>query len=255
MDSAFRELGIQLIGGNLSRSPVLFLDLFLTGFVPKKQAVFRNGAGIGDFIFVTGSLGASAEGLHLLKDGFRLSANGKKVVSSNSVGSRYILDAILSHFDPPSMNLLARKLVSWNMVSSMIDLSDGLSSDLREICRESGTGAEIDGSRIPISPSVLYWENKRKADPLRLALCGGEDYHLLFTIPKKFRKRFLQRAGKEKVQVFEIGRIQESTKGIHLISHSGQRRPLAKGFEHFYDDRIERSTKRRKTRRVVSKLS
>jgi thiamine-monophosphate kinase len=256
MDSAFREAGIQLIGGNLSSSPVLFLDLFLTGLVPKKQAVFRNGAGIGDFIFVTGELGASAEGLRLLKNGFRLSTSRKRVRSISGLSdSRFVLDAILTHFDPPSQNALARKLASWKMLSSMIDLSDGLSSDLREICRESGTGAVIDISKIPISPAVLYWESKRTTDPLQLALCGGEDYHLLFTIPKDIRQRFLMRARKEKIKVFEVGRVQERKEGIHLITGTGKRIPFPPGFEHFHEHRTERATKRRKTGRVVPQLS
>lgn len=236
MESAFQETGIALIGGNLAESHVLFLDLFLIGCAPKKQVLFRNGAREGDSIFVTGPLGASAEGFRLLQDGFRISVNSKKLIApSGARVSTYAREAILSHFDPPNWNRAAQKLASWKMLSSMIDLSDGLASDLAEICKESKAGARVEIDNLPISKAVLFWEARRKQDPVRLALTGGEDYHLLFTVRRRWKTQFLRRIQKEKMRVWEIGSILNRKEGMHLITGSGKRIPFPSGYEHFHE--------------------
>jgi thiamine-monophosphate kinase len=237
MRSVFREEGIRLIGGNVASSPVLFLDLFVTGTVLKNQILLRNGAREGDSIFVTGNLGSSAQGLRLLKKGFRVSKNGKKVITPHGGrDSRHVRQSILSHFDPPSLNVLARKLAQLKMLTSMVDLSDGLASDLREICRESRKGALIDLRRIPVSPAVAYWQKNDNRDPLALALCGGEDYHLLFTVSHSVRERFLRSVSRDKLKVYEIGTILNQREGIWAIAKSGKKVVLPKGFEHFHEN-------------------
>ncbi len=236
MDSVFKEAGISLIGGNVAASAVFFLDLFLTGMVPREQVLFRSGAREGDSIFVTGPLGGSAEGLRLLKKGFRLSRNGKTLVRPAGIReSRFVKESIMAHVDPPSLSQVARRLAAWKMLSSMIDLSDGIGADLREICRESGTGAEIDLARLPVAPALLYRAEKGKSDPFALALCGGEDYHLLFTVPKSLRERFLRRSKKEGIRVFEIGRILNRKQGIYTVTEGGKRKALPSGYEHFHE--------------------
>jgi thiamine-monophosphate kinase len=186
------SVGIPCIGGNVSQSPVLFLDIFMSGEVAADEALFRNTAKPGDKIFVSSPLGASAAGLRSLQAGYRLADPD-------------FHSAIQAHLEPPDHNALARKLASWKLLSSMIDLSDGLASDLHEICRESSTGARIQLDQIPIAKSVTALASKMKWDPKELALYGGEDYHLLFTVPAE----------------------------IQTVDSKGVLIPLKEGFQHF----------------------
>lgn len=232
MSSVTRDLGVQLIGGNLTSSPHLFIDVTILGTVLKGKIIQRNGAKIGDSIFVTGHLGNSAEGLMLLRDGFRLMGDGVILPDQNR-DSHFVTEAILSHIDPPCLVDLARKLAQTSTLTSMIDLSDGLSSDLAEICRESEVGARIELSRLPIAPSVLYWERKRNQDPRILALRGGEDYHLLFTVSRKFREMFLRRMEPLNIDLFEIGEIVPVSQGVHAYDENGKSFSLEEGYQHF----------------------
>lgn len=235
MSSAADPLGMVCIGGNLSAAENLFLDIFIAGTVAKDAVIMRSGARVGDSIFVTGKLGSAAEGYHLLKDGFRLLGEHEEglVIPGDQRDSRFVYECVLRHLDPPCLNDVARAVASTKAVHSMIDLSDGIGSDLAEICRESQVGAMLELSRLPIAPGVLYWERKRNQDPLTLALQGGEDYHLLFTASNKDGEILAGRAEKFKIELFEIGRIVPEDEGIHTVNELGQKQPLAKGYEHF----------------------
>ncbi|MCM8788313.1 MAG: thiamine-phosphate kinase [Candidatus Omnitrophica bacterium] len=134
---------VDIIGGNLSRSETLFVDVFLVGIVEKKNLVLRNTARPGDIIFVTGTLGGAQKGRQ-----FR--------------------------FIPRVME--AKKIVKYVKPSAMIDLSDGLASDARKLAEASGCGFEIEISRIPVSNDV------GKKNKIFSALYDGEDYELLFTV-------------------------------------------------------------------------
>ncbi len=232
MRSVAKEMKMPLLGGNVSASSQLFIDLFVAGSVPRNQVIFRNGARNGDSIFVSGALGASAEGLQLLQDGFRLNEN-QLVAPEGRTDSRLVLDAIQNHFDPPNLVRLGRVLAASGMVSSMIDLSDGLGSDLPELCRESRAGAIIEVDKLPVSPSVLYWEQKRNRNPHLLALQGGEDYHLLFTVVATHREKFIARMQREKLPVYEIGKIVPKSHGISVIDRQENRLPLDTSYQHF----------------------
>ncbi|HSP07873.1 MAG TPA: thiamine-phosphate kinase [Acidobacteriota bacterium] len=220
IESAARESGLALAGGNVSESPVFFIDITMIGDVEKNRALFRNGACEGDAIFVTGSLGASACGLKLLESGRRL----------DDVADSWMRDAILAHFDPPVLQKAAAWLASTGCVTSMMDLSDGLAADLPEICRESRVGAVILTDRIPVAKCV---GKLMGADPLQLALTGGEDYHLLFTVAVKRREEFLQRAAENGTVFHEIGVTAPAGQGILVQDAAGGRRPLGPGFQHF----------------------
>jgi thiamine-monophosphate kinase len=232
MNSVTKDLGVHLIGGNLTTSAQLFIDVTVMGTVLKGKVLQRNGAKKGDAIYVTGHLGSSAEGLQLLRDGFRLMGDAL-ILPDQQRDSHLVTDAILSHIDPPCLIDVARKLAQTSTLSSMIDLSDGIASDLAEICRESNVGARIELARLPIAPSVLYWERKRNQDPRILALCGGEDYHLLFTVSNKFREMFLRRMEPLNIELFEIGEIVAGSQGVHAVDEDGKSYPLDGGFQHF----------------------
>jgi thiamine-monophosphate kinase len=232
MKSVTKDYGVQLIGGNLSSSSRFFLDVTVIGKVLKGKIIYRNGAKKGDSIFVTGLLGSSAEGLNLLKEGFRLTGDSL-ILPDHHRDSNHVMEALLAHMDPPCHVDVGHKLAQTTALTSMIDMSDGLCSDLHELCTESDVGATIDLQKLPVAPSVLYWERKRNRDPRLLALYGGEDYHLLFTVSKKIRDLFLRRVETMKLKVYEIGQIVSKSQGIQAVDENGKTYQLEGGYQHF----------------------
>jgi thiamine-monophosphate kinase len=168
-------------------------------------------------IFITAPVGASAAGLACLKKGYRSDSDNAS-----------IKHAIRSHLEPPNNNQLARKIASLKFATSMIDLSDGLAGDLAELCREGGTGARIEISNVPVDSVVRELMSTMNWDPLDLALYGGEDYHLLFTVSPGNKSYFL-----EHVQtVFEVGVLTVDS-GKILGERKGEVFALKPGYEHF----------------------
>jgi thiamine-monophosphate kinase len=214
-------LGITLIGGDVSRTPnQLVIDSIAFGDVPTGHAVLRRGAQPGDLIFVTGSLGGAAAGLKLLQTNPKLA---ETAVSH---------DAALIHrqLTPEPRTAWGQFLGRERLASAMIDLSDGLSSDLHHLCEASDVGAVIDAELIPTDPALSAIESDRMAK-LDLALNGGEDFELLFTVaPENERKLPREMEG---IPLTKIGQIGGSISGIEL-EFAGQRTPLEPdGFEHF----------------------
>ena len=206
------EFKVPLAGGDTSQSAGgggIQADIVVVGSVPKGKAVLRSGAKAGQQIYVTGELGGSAAALARLAD-------------AKPVGAEYF-----RHFPRHSRPLARVAVGQWlrqhRMASAMIDLSDGLSTDLEHICQESHVGAEIEAEAIPRAQVGLG----KKRVTLELALHGGDDYELLFTsaavVPAEV-------AG---VRVTRIGRTTQSA-GMRLIGVDGETQPLkAGGWEHF----------------------
>ena len=203
-----RQFSLSLAGGDTAESPDgVLCDIVVVGSVPRGKAILRSGARRGDRIFVTGQLGGSTATLMLLLSGKKLR-----------------LSQFPRHFHPTPRIAVGRFLRESGLASAMIDLSDGLSTDLAHICEESGVGAKIRAEAIPVA---AIGEPKRSVG-LQVALHGGEDYELLFTAPpsKPVPARI---AG---VSITEIGRI-TSGKGI-VLEQSGRTSTLAaQGWEHF----------------------
>jgi thiamine-monophosphate kinase len=199
------EFDVPLAGGDTAQSVSgIQADIVVVGSVPKGTAVLRSGAKVGDLIYVTGNLGGAAAALG-------------RLMASEPVGASYS-----RHAHPAPRLAVGWWLRKRGSASAMIDLSDGLSTDLEHICEESGVGAEIHAELIP---RAKVEERKRVA--LDLASHGGEDYELLFTssgeVPAKV-------AG---VTVTRIGRITRGS-GMRVIGTDGKARTLkAKGWEHF----------------------
>lgn len=207
-----RKFSVELIGGDVSRSPdKLVIDSVVIGAVEKGKAIFRSGADHGDGIYVTGTLGGAAGGLKLLENG----ADGDK----NSDG------LIQKQLKPEPQIKLGKLLQSLGIATSMIDISDGLSSDLRHICEMSGVGAEIDAKLIPIEP--LLREHFPADECLEMALNGGEDFQLLFTADEK-KFSTVKPAG-----ITQVGRIIENTAGVELIRPGSKTQLQPKGYRHF----------------------
>jgi thiamine-monophosphate kinase len=206
-----REFRVSLAGGDTAQSPARVLaDIVVLGSLPRGKAVLRSGARPGDQIYVTGSLGGSAAALDLL-------FSKRKLVPKQ----------FPKHFFPEPRISQGRFLRAKNFASSMIDISDGLSTDLNHICEESGVGAEIREEAIPRAISG----KDREPVNLKFALHGGDDYELLFTA----RPRRIVPAEIFGVRVTCIGEITRGTR-VSILNRSGKRSPLkAGGWQHFRD--------------------
>jgi thiamine-monophosphate kinase len=206
---------IDMIGGDTCSSEKIFISLTLIGKCKKYS--LRKGAKPGDKIFVSGELGNSAMGLELL-------------ISGKRFGEDKIADKLIkSHLDPEPQLELGRHLVKNNLVNSMIDLSDGLSKDIHNLCRESDCGADIYVNSIPVSKELEYYSKHLKKDKYFYSIHGGEDYKLLFTSSEKKSERIKKISKKIKI----IGTIKEKIDGINLIE-DGKKIPLKpEGWEHF----------------------
>jgi len=202
------EYRVSLAGGDTAQSPGgVLADIVVVGSAPKGKAVRRSRARPGDFLYVTGSLGAAAVALNLL-------VSGRKIRPPHFPG----------HFHPSPRIETGRFLMERGLASAMIDVSDGLSTDLAHICEESGVGAEVQAAMIP---RAIVGKPAREAD-LRFALHGGDDYELLFTSPRSKRVPN-QIAG---VPVTQIGRITRGRR-ILLVNPRGTTATLrAQGWEH-----------------------
>src|SRR5947209_8162797 len=219
--------GVVLAGGDVSRTPErIVIDSIVIGDVAHGRAVRRSGARAGDHIFVTGSLGGAAAGLRLLERGARLRRK-----RTRSTYSRMVEQLILRQLLPEPRVTWGATLGEERLATAMIDISDGLSSDLAHICRESNVGANLDAARIPIDPLVINLCGRRALDPLLLALHGGEDFELLFTIHPRDLRRLPRRVGQ--VPITYIGDVTKDAGQIRITEGSRVWDLEPGGFMHF----------------------
>jgi thiamine-monophosphate kinase len=197
-----KKFHVPLAGGDIAESPRgVLADIVVIGSVPRGQAVLRFTARPGDALYVTGRLGAATAALHRLRAGEKLRPR-----------------AYPQHFFPQP-RIQAGKTLR-RLASAMIDISDGLSTDLAHICEESGVGAVVHAQSIPVS----------RGSALQVALHGGEDYELLFTAASRARIP----AQITSLSVTRIGEITRA-RGLWLADPAGRRRPLEPaGWEHFH---------------------
>jgi thiamine-monophosphate kinase len=204
------ECQVSLAGGDTAESPVgVLADIVVLGSVPAGKAVLRSGAGPGDRIFLSGELGGSAAVLDMLRREPR---------------RKFRPAEFPHHFFPQPRLKLGHILRERSLVSAMIDLSDGLSTDLSHICEESGVGAEIEAEAIP---RATIGKTGHEVD-LHIALHGGEDYELLFTAPRGKRIPG-QIAG---VPITQIGQVARGRR-LFLMNGRGRSELLPQGWEHF----------------------
>lgn len=224
---------VTLIGGDVSRTPdKIVIDSILIGETPKAGAVFRSGAQPGDQIFVTGFLGDAAAGLRLIERGARLQPSTATEPGDLKTSESHRLDyLLLRQLQPEPRVGWGLLLGEQHLATAMIDISDGLSSDLNHLCTESKVGALVDASNIPIDPLVTELTGRRALDPLMLALHGGEDFELLFTVKPENAARLPTRV--DGVSVTRIGEITGSAGRISLTEGDRVWDLEPKGFEHF----------------------
>ncbi len=259
------KYGVTLAGGDVSEAKTtIMIDSIVLGEVAAGSAALRSGTRSGDQIYVTGTLGGAAAGLKLIEMGARLGETGltslPRASQRDSNPTRSEPGAIAT--GPPTLtgpahpqdqphtaetkaieSLLLRHLrpsprVGWGIVlgeerlaTAMIDISDGLSSDLAHLCEESNAGALLDSSSLPIDQDVSTLCGRRALDPLMLALHGGEDFELLFTVRPDEVKRLPKRV--DGVAISRIGEVTDQAGTIRIAEKNRVWDLEPKGFQHF----------------------
>ncbi|HIQ14378.1 MAG TPA: thiamine-phosphate kinase [Leucothrix sp.] len=217
-----------LIGGDTTRGP-LSISLQVMGVVDTGKALLRSGARVGDKIYVTGTLGDAAAGL--------------QNIINNSDNS---LEKEANSFCQQRLNMPTPRIVESNIIkhfaNTCIDVSDGLLQDLSHILRASGVAAKLDLSQLPLSSALMtlfsstlsstVTDNKKAT---QLALTGGDDYELLFTIPESRETNFVGIV-KGKAKVTCIGVITDVTEGQNTITDENGNLLTSEGYNHFHDE-------------------
>ncbi len=211
--------GVHVAGGNLTRSPgPLMIDITAIGSAKRRQVLRRSGARAGDDLYVTGIVGAAAAGFQYFQSTYT------PPTPALAVSVRHAL------YPTPRVRtgvLVARSRAA----TACMDLSDGLSDALCQITEASGIGATIDASTLPLDPGARAWFESRGADPIVEALRGGDDYELLFAVPRKLRRRFFAATALSGTAVTRIGQCTPD----RVVRLEGHRDGVAlpAGFSHF----------------------
>lgn len=214
INKACENYNIDLVGGDTTSSVTgLAISITAIGEIEKGKAVYRDGAKPGDLICVSGDLGASYAGLQVLnreKEVFLVNPDSQPDMSDYS----YVLERQLK---PEARKDIIEALKDATIVpTSMIDISDGLSSEMLHICKESGCGAKIEEDKIPIDAQTIFVAEEMNLDPTLFAMNGGEDYELLFTLSKAKGDKIAAING-----ISVIGEIVESKEGVKLLGRAG----------------------------------
>lgn len=218
MARAARELGLRLAGGDTTQFSSVAISLTVLGEVAHGRAITRSGARPGDLVYVSGPLGRAELGLRLLQSGIARASSHRALLRP--------------HLYPQIRVDLGSWLARNRIASAMMDISDGLSTDLARLCAASRAGACIEAARIPtVYVPKLSAIARLKLDPLQMALHGGDDYELLFTVSPRNRAK-LSRAPSFS-HLTQIGEITRD-KHILLLDLNGSAHPLrAMGWDPF----------------------
>lgn len=231
VEALFRGIGESadrfcclLAGGNISSSTgPLVIDVAVVGSVARGRTVYRHGARTGDGIYVTGTIGDSALGLRVLKSG------DPKLIRKYS--------ALVSRHKLPTPRLReGAGLGEFRIASSMIDVSDGLLLDLTRMLEAGSVGATIELDRVPVSPQARRYMEETGIKSLEPLISGGEDYELLFTVPKKNEKKLETLALSLRTSYRKIGEVTKDKGKLRILSRG---KPIAvrkKGWVHLDSD-------------------
>jgi thiamine-monophosphate kinase len=219
MKSMAGEFQVNLLGGDTTASPeYLVLNVVVVGEAPEEEILYRAGAKQGDVIFLTGHVGSSAAGLDLL-------LTGREFAEGDAL--------ILAHHDPQPHVRQGRVIAEKRVATSLIDVSDGVASDLGHICGQSGLGAVIEEKTIPIRDSVRSYCRTFDRDVMHTALHVGEDYVLLGTVPEKKAGGLREALVGSGHRFHPIGKM-TAEKGIRLKGRGGSLHEIPdRGWDHF----------------------
>ncbi len=224
---ACEKYQVDLAGGDTTTSPYgMTLSITAIGHAPKEKITYRSGAQTNDILCVSGNLGAAYCGLLVLqreKQVFKANPNMQPKIADYS----FVLERQLK---PEPRRDIVEALGKTGVVpTSMIDISDGLASEILHLCKNSGKGAAIYEDKLPFDQRTVVAANEFNIDPTTCALSGGEDYELLFTISQKDYEKI-----KDLPEITPIGHITDDEQGKHLITSSGQFVKLtAQGWDSF----------------------
>lgn len=213
------EYGCPVVGGDTVRSPRgVVLSVAALGTVRAGSAALRSGARPGELLCVTGVLGDSGAGLALLERGARRERRHAPLYEA--------------HLRPRPPVTAGVALTEAGLATAMLDLSDGLASDVRHLARRSGVGVRIEAARLPISDTARQAGTEVGVDPVEWALHGGEDYQLLFTVGPEHWERVPPTLGPLGVTATVVGRV--VARGVTLVHTDGRAGRLEpQGFAHF----------------------
>jgi len=228
--------GATLAGGNTATGETLSITTTLLGEALSEEVVYRNGARLGDDIYVTGTPGDSALGLHIITE-----------LAESSLFSQ----SIKRHNAPTPRLDVGRMLATRSIATSMIDVSDGVVLDAQRLAKESGVGLTLETPLLPLSEEMKrYMGGCSEAEKagLAMALTGGEDYELLFTARREDKERIAEIAEKMKLRITVIGSVtteasvsssdssasSEETPGVRVTDGSGKEVTIPRtGYTHF----------------------
>lgn len=221
LEQEAKEFQVAIVGGNLARSPErLVLDLTLLGEVEADRVVYRTGARPGDRLMVTGTLGDAAAGLAIL-----VGQAPPDIPGTSFLVSRQRL--------PTPRIEAGRAIARSGLATAMIDLSDGLASDVVHLVEDSHLGAVVLAEAVPLSPQIRELSTAMGRDPLDWALRGGEDYELLLTAPPERVDDLIAAVGAVGLPLTDVGEVLAAP-GIWLQRPDGRREPLgAAAWQHF----------------------
>jgi thiamine-monophosphate kinase len=211
-----QQFGVAIIGGDISRAPLVVITIAVLGSTKdqSKRILTRSTARQGELVAVTGYLGAAAAGLEMLTKGLKFDPQATA--------------CFRQAFLRPYPRIAEGQLLVNQGVKTAIDLSDGLVSDLNQVCKASRVSARVEIERVPIEPGVKAHFGERA---LELALSGGEDYELLFTGGAEVIERVKRKAA---CPITVIGEILAGNKGVTVVDSQGKPVSLTKrGWEHF----------------------
>jgi len=221
MAEAAHAYGVGIVGGDVTKSDKLIINVAMTGEVEEERLARRSNARVGDIIMVTGELGASAAGLRLvLHPGLE-----PKVKAAASLKR--------AHFEPKPQVQAGRILAALG-VHAMEDISDGLASEIGHICDASEVGARLYLPKVPIADGVDDVTALTGERAIDLAVSGGEDYELAFTLPASLRALAIQTLEDAGIKITAVGEILDASHGITVVDWDGRETPLGRvGYTHF----------------------
>ena len=219
------EMGVDMVGGDTTASMTgLVINITTIGRAKRKAISYRSGAQFNDLICITGNLGAAYMGLHLLEREKRVLRDVQNP-EPQFAGYEYLLQ---SYLKPRARKDIVEALAAEGIVpTSMIDISDGLASEVLQICKASKCGARIYLERIPIAKQTSALAEEMHIDPVVAALNGGNDYELMFTVPLAMQEQIMSMG-----MVDIIGHITRESTGAYLVTPDGSDIKLrAQGFK------------------------
>jgi thiamine-monophosphate kinase len=228
--TAAKAYSIDVVGGDTTSSTSgLLISITAIGQAKKEDIVYRDGANDNDLLVVTGDLGGAYLGLQVLereKQVFKVNPNSQPDLDAYT----YLIERQLK---PEARKDIVQLLIDLDLKpSSMIDISDGLSSEILHLCKSSKVGCNLYEEKIPLDPQVISTCEEFNLDSTTIALSGGEDYELLFTVKQSDFKKV-----KANPHLSIIGHMTSEKEGVHLITRANTKIPLiARGWNALEDD-------------------